>query len=195
MRSTVIGHSGLRQATLGRCIAVDAPLWPLMPADIECAQLGKEVQAAVGQVVVNPPRHRCPGAALFEVVDQPRHNDARHGTVRALRVGVIPDVATKVLLVAGAVEVVLVAVLIDLRCAVARPDVDAPEGSLQRFQQVLTQHPAGLCRTLRLVWHVAQPVPSGNFALQKIAHEEVFGQTNAAQFFKFLVGVDGGHFD
>ena len=189
----MVGHARASQAALGRGVAVDTALGRFVPANVEGAQLGKEVQAGVGQVVVNPPGHGCPGAAFLHVVHQPGHDDAGHGAVLAVGIGLIPDVARAVLLVAGAVEVVAVAQVVDLGRAVGGADVDAPEGGLQRLQQLLAQHAAVAHRQIRVDGHIAQAMPDGNLAVQKVAHEKIAREANAAEVFELGVGGDGGH--
>jgi len=51
-----------------------------MPGDIEGAQLRKELEFALGQMVMKPPRHRLPGPARLHAVDQPWQGDTSHGS-------------------------------------------------------------------------------------------------------------------
>ena len=56
----VVGHARFGQQATWRDKAVDPPLWLLVPTDIEGGELREELQLAIRQVVVDPPRHRLP---------------------------------------------------------------------------------------------------------------------------------------
>lgn len=89
-----------------------------MPTDVESRQAREEVQRVVGKVIVDPPSHVRPTAALLDVIHQPGHNDASCGAALALRIRMVPDVRRVVGRIAGAIELVLVAKFVDGRRAV-----------------------------------------------------------------------------
>ena len=64
----MIGHSPLGKTAFGRGKAVNATLGLLMPSDVESAKLGEEMQAAVRQMIMNPPSKGRPRTALFHVI-------------------------------------------------------------------------------------------------------------------------------
>src|SRR4029077_15181680 len=88
----VITHPRLRQEAARRDEAVDPPLRPLVPADVEGGELWKELQLAVRQVVVAPPRHRLPRRPLRVAIGEPRHDDRGHRADEAVRIAAVPDV-------------------------------------------------------------------------------------------------------
>src|SRR6516225_221203 len=62
--ASLIVHARARQAAARRDEAVDAPPRPFAPADVERRELRKELQLAVGEMVVDPPGHRPPICAV-----------------------------------------------------------------------------------------------------------------------------------
>src|SRR5215831_13058179 len=74
--------------------AVDAPAGPLVPAAIECSKFWEELQLAVGEIVMNPPRHCAPVHAGRTAIGKPRHHHRRHSAHAALGIAAIPDVAS-----------------------------------------------------------------------------------------------------
>ena len=103
MVARVIVHAGPGQDSLGRDIAADVALRPLVPVDVEGRQLGKEIQAVVRQMVVNPPGERTPIGTLGIALGEPRHNNTGGRTHKAFRVASVPNVMGEILLVGGAV--------------------------------------------------------------------------------------------
>jgi hypothetical protein len=89
----LIGHSRARQASTRSDETIDAPPRPLTPADIEGSKLREELQLAVGEMVVDPPRHRPPIHAGRIMVGEPWHHDRSHRADAALGIATVPDVA------------------------------------------------------------------------------------------------------
>src|SRR5258708_34885023 len=78
--AVVVREAGPGEVSARRDEAEDRALGDFMPADIAGAELGKELHFTIGQVVVNPPRHRLPRRFGLHAVDQPRHRDTGHGS-------------------------------------------------------------------------------------------------------------------
>ena len=73
MVAGLIVHARARQAAARRDEAVDAPPRPFAPADVERREFRKELQLAIGEMVVDPPaiaRQSAPSA----------YRSANHGT-------------------------------------------------------------------------------------------------------------------
>ena len=85
-----------------------------MPAYIEGIQLRKELQFAVGKMIVYPPRHGCPRAAIGKPVYEPRYDDGCHGAHTSVVASLVPDVFGSIGLVAGAALVPFVTEIVDL---------------------------------------------------------------------------------
>lgn len=85
---------------------------------------------------------------------------------------------TVILLVAGAVQLVLVAKVIDLWRAVTGENDQSTEGILQRLQQFRAESLAGLDCDVRIVRVVWELVPAGDLAIEEVAHEERPGEPN-----------------
>src|SRR5262245_4677485 len=74
-----IGSRGLlaaKQISTRPYVAVDRTHRAFVPTDVERGELGKELQAAVGQMVVDPIGERSPVRALGIAVGEPRYHDA-----------------------------------------------------------------------------------------------------------------------
>src|SRR5215469_5354149 len=113
--ASVVGHARLGQQASRRDKAVDPPLWLLVPADIECSELGKELQLAVRQMVVDPPCHCLPRGAGGIAVGKPRHNDRSHCADKAIAIATIPDMPGGVAFVRAAAFVACIAEGVDRR--------------------------------------------------------------------------------
>ncbi len=74
----------------------DRPNRAFVPADIERREPGKELQPAVGQMVVDPIGHRPPVGALGIAVGEPGHDDAGGRPAESGSVAPVPDVAAVV---------------------------------------------------------------------------------------------------
>src|SRR5882724_11594324 len=125
MVAVVVGKSRLRQEASRWSKAGDPPDGELMPADVERRELWKELQLAIGQMIVYPPGHRLPGGAVLQAIDQPGNDDRRHGAHAAIGAALIPDVAPAVPLVRSAAAVMLAAVRVHLRGPVCRTHTDS----------------------------------------------------------------------
>src|SRR5262245_20494990 len=90
--AAMVRHARPRQIPARRSKAVDRLPRRLMPTDVEGAELGKELELAVGQVIVDPPGHGLPGRAGREAIRKPGQNDARHRSDAAACVAPVPDV-------------------------------------------------------------------------------------------------------
>ena len=64
---------------------------------------------------MDPPRHVGPVAAVRNMVNKPGNHDASCSAAFAVGVWVVPDVTCEVRFIAGAVELVLVAIFVDRR--------------------------------------------------------------------------------
>ena len=95
----LIGHPRARQASARSDKTVDAPPRPLAPADIKGGKFPEELQLAVGEMVVDPPRHRPPIHAGRIVVGEPWHHDRSHRADAALGIAAVPDVAPVIALI------------------------------------------------------------------------------------------------
>jgi len=108
MVAGLIVHARARQAAARRDEAVDAPPQPFAPADVERRELWKELQLAIGEMVVDLPRHRPPIGAVRvpvgEPVGEPRNHDRGHRADAALGVAAVSDVAPVIALVRGAAQ-------------------------------------------------------------------------------------------
>src|SRR5438445_9609309 len=96
MIALVVGETGLGQISARRNEAVDRPLRPLMPADVEGGELGEELKIAVRQMVVDPPGHGLPSHPLVKTVDQPGDDEAGHRADPPIRATPIPDMASSI---------------------------------------------------------------------------------------------------
>lgn len=123
--------------------AVDRSLRILVPADIECHEFWKELQIAVGQMVVYPPGHRFPGCASLLLVKQPRYDNAGNGAHFPVWTSLVPGVPGQVLFIRGATELVKASETIDLERSVGGSDRDPAESGLQRLEQILAKAAAG----------------------------------------------------
>ena len=150
MVARVVGHAGLGEEAARGDEAGDAAAREFVPADVEGQQLW-ELQLAIGQMVVDPPRHRRPLDTLGVFVDEPRDNDGRHGAHAAVATALVPDVVSAVGFVRGTAIAMRVAKAVDLGRAIGRADGDAPERRLQWLQQVFAQSPARGDRKVRIV--------------------------------------------
>jgi hypothetical protein len=101
----------------------------------------------------------------------------------------IPGVTRTVLFVRGATQSMFAPKIIDLWRAIGRSNGEATERCLQGFEQVLAKAATGLDRQLRIVGQVRHSFDRGNFAEQKIPHEERLRQPNSRKF----LGSAHGH--
>src|SRR3954469_12334525 len=154
MVAVVTGYAGLGEQAARRGEAGDPAQLPLVPANVECRELREELELAVGQMVVNPPRHRLPSRALGDPVNEPRDDDRRHRSHAAGSVAPIPDVPRAVALVGAAALEVRVPERVHFGRAVAGPDRDAAEGRLQLLEQLLAQAPSGGDRQVGVVGQI-----------------------------------------
>ena len=113
----------------------------LVPTDIERGKLRKELQFAVRQVVVDPPRHRRPGNPFSQSIDQPRHDDARHGPHAAVCATLVPDMSPSIAFIGTAVLEMCIPVRVHLRRSICRSDCQTAERGLQRFKQIFGNYP------------------------------------------------------
>src|SRR3569623_1039187 len=101
------------------------PIRKFVQADIEGGKLRVKLQSAVGQVVMNPPRHRLPVHALIEAVHEPRYHYCRHRTHAATLAALIPDEAPAIGFIGSAVVVMRIAEAVDFGGPIGRTDGDA----------------------------------------------------------------------
>ena len=59
MIAGVVVHARARQAPTWLYEAIDAPPWPVAPANVEGDEIRKELQLTVGQIVVDPSGSSC----------------------------------------------------------------------------------------------------------------------------------------
>src|SRR5271165_3659815 len=102
--------------------AVDLALRVLLPADIERAELWEELQLAVGEVIVDPPRHRLPRGALQQTIGEPRDDDAGHRAHAPARIAAVPDMTRVIALVRRAIVMVRVAIRVHCMRTIRRTD-------------------------------------------------------------------------
>ena len=108
-REFFIRSISAQEQTFGLNVAVDRTIRLLMPPDVECAEVWKELKLAVGQMVVNPVGHCSPVGTLVVLISEPRYCDACHGAATSAFIEVIPNVARIVAFVRSAVVAVFVA--------------------------------------------------------------------------------------
>lgn len=159
-----------------------------MPANIEGAQLGEELELAVGQMVVDPVRHGPPVSALLVAINKPRQHHTSHGSTVPVLVAVVPDVACIVALVRAAVVALFIAQRVDGRRAIRRPNGHAPKSLLQRLQQLFAQARPRLDGEVRILRNVGYAVVVGDLAVEEISHEEGLREPHTTQL---LERVDG----
>jgi len=179
----MVRKSGFREYAARRREARNPAPWQLMPADIERGKFRKKLQFAVGQMVVDPPRHSLPAHAFIYVINQPRHDDARHRSHAAVFAALIPNMSRSIAFIGAAILEVRIAVCIYLRRSVCRSDRKATERGLQRFEQVLTKLASGGDRQVGIIGQVWHTGHRRNLAVQKIAHEKGLRQPNAPECF------------
>jgi len=168
----VVLEARLSQEAARRDEAIDCPLRLLMPSNIEGGEIGKELEIAVGQMVMDPPGHGLPRRTGPKTVDQPGHYDACDRAHAAVRAAPIPGMTSPVLLIRGAAEPVGAAKGVDLRRPVGRADSQAPECRLQRFQEIFAKTAAGGDREIEIIGEVRHSFDCGDLAVKKVAHEE-----------------------
>ena len=168
----VVRHAGFRQTAARRDKTVDAPPRAFMPLDVERAQLRKELQIRIRQVVVNPPGKRAPVGTAGISVGEPRDDDTGGRPDASVRVAPILDMSGVVLFVRCAVQPVAVAEIVQRGGAKPAADIDAAKGGVQRLQKFRTQFAPGGDGDVGVVRYVRDPVDCGNFAEQKITQEK-----------------------
>jgi hypothetical protein len=77
-----------------------------------------------------------------------------------------------VLLIRGAAKPVGAAKGVDLRRPVGRADRYTPECRLQRFQEIFAKTATGCDREVEVIRKVRHAFYRGDFAVEKVAHEE-----------------------
>lgn len=160
-----IGRFLAEQKPFGFNVAVDGMARLLVPADVEGAEFGKELQLAIWKMIVNPVGQAAPICASLIPVGKPRDHDACHCALVILGVAPVPYVARVVAFVRTAVVLLLVAKLVDRRRAICRTDRNPTESSLQGFQQALAECPSDINRKVRVVGNVLNAVEIGDFAV------------------------------
>src|SRR5690606_6535037 len=135
----------------------DLPLRIVPPADVERVLAAEEHHPVEVDMVVEPPGGPAPIGGVVSV-EEPGEHDASAGAGVAVRVTYVPDVVGVAVGVAGALQAVLMAELVEARRAVARADVDAAEGVLQGLEDRLAQPAAGLDEEVAVHWDVGQPI-------------------------------------
>jgi hypothetical protein len=98
----MVRHSRPGQTPPQRDIAVDAPLGPFVPTNVERAVDREELQVSVGQMVVDPPRQLAPVAIIAEPVDERWHDDAGGRPHEAITIAHVPDKASGIAFVGSA---------------------------------------------------------------------------------------------
>src|SRR5205814_6786876 len=91
MVAGMVRHAGAGQIPPRRNEAVDLTFRLLLPSDIERAEFREKLQLAVGEVIVDPPRHRLPWGALQQAIGEPRDDDAGHGAHAPSCIAAVPD--------------------------------------------------------------------------------------------------------
>src|SRR5271163_1945299 len=99
MIAIVVRQSGFREQAERCCKTRYAPTRELVPADIERGELREEPKLAVGKIVVDPPRHRLPGNAFLQVINQPGNDYAGHRPHAAVSAALIPDMSRSIALI------------------------------------------------------------------------------------------------
>jgi hypothetical protein len=156
-------------------------------------ELRKKLQAAVGQVVVNPPCHRLPRHAFGKTVDKPRHHDGRHSAHAAVLTALVPDVTRAIGFIRGTVVVMRIAEAVDLGRSVGRADTDAAERILQGFEQVFAKPAPCSNGEIGIGRQIAKSVECCNLAMEKVTHEEGSRQSDPAEIFGSLDGFRCAH--
>lgn len=124
-------------------------------------------------MVMDPPGHRLPVAACFDVIGERWNNHARGSTDMFFRVKPIPDVTGIVRLVARAIMSLLITALVDFAGTIRGADSNSAELILQWFQQFLAEAFSRFDCQVRVIRDVLHAVDLRNFAVEKIAQEEV----------------------
>src|SRR5215470_17064803 len=104
MDAPMILHPWSRQTAPWRDEAVDPALWTLVPPDVEGRELREELQLAIRQMVMDPPRHCPPVRTLGVSIGKPRNHNCGHGAHAASSVSPIPDMAGIVSLIRCAAQ-------------------------------------------------------------------------------------------
>ncbi len=180
----MVRHAGSGQIAARRNEAVDLTLRLFLPADVERAELREKLQLAVGEVIVDPPRHRLPLGAFQQAIGKPRDDDAGHGPDAPSRIAAVPDMAPIVALVRSAVVVVRVAKRVYRGRPVSRTDRQPSECRLQRFEEFLAEVPTRRNRQIRIGRDVRNAVEARDIAVKKVAHEKRARQPHSTKLFQ-----------
>ena len=183
--AVVVGKSRTRKDALGRDVTADfAPGVPTPPRQVEGRVLRKEAHLRIRQTVVDEPRQRTPVARrpVPIRVDEPGDHHAGRGADAAVRVVMIPDVLRVGLRIAGAIQLVPVAVPVDGGVAKGGSNGDMAEDVAQRLQKIRAEPSARFDREVGFVRDIGDPVNGRDLGVQEIAHEEVFRQPDATKF-------------
>ncbi len=190
MVGVLVCVSNFGQQPLWRDTAVDAALPLFVPAQIERGQIGKETHVGIGQMVVNPPRQPAPIGARVIAVYEPRDDDGGHGAHVTIGIQPVPDMVGVGSLVGGAVVLVPVSGpdFVDRHGPTGRANADAPEGGVERFEEFLAQFGPGFDGKVWVVWDIWNAFDLRDFGIEKIAHEEIRRQADAAKIFQRFDG-------
>ena len=124
-------------------------------------------------MAMDPPGHRLPVTARSNVIGECRNNYTRGSTHMSVRVKPIPDVTGIVRLVARAIMSLLITELVDFAGTIRGADSNSAELILQWFQQFLAEAFSRFDCQVRVIRDVGNAVELRNFAVEKIAQEEV----------------------
>lgn len=177
---------GRHIAFVGVYAAVDQPLRPLVPRDVDGEISGIEDHGAVGQVVVDPPGELAPIQALGALVDEPGADDAGHSAVRPATVGQIPYVCAGRVLVTSAIQIVGVTECIQQLASESGADMKAAETRLERLENLCTEPAADRQRQVGVIRNIRKAVLRSDLAVEEVAHVERRRQPRAAELFKRL---------
>jgi len=168
----VVWQSGLGQKPAGLCEAGDAPARNFVPSDVERCQFRKELQFAVREMIMDLLRHRLPRHTFFQTIDEPWDDDRRHRSHSSIFASLVPDVASAIGCVRGAIVEMCVAEGVDFRRAVGRPDRQSAECRLQGLEQIFTKASTGGDGEIRIARQIGHMVDVCDVAAEEIAHEE-----------------------
>src|SRR5690606_36083080 len=121
------------------------------------------------------------------------HYHARRCTPAALGSVSILDMAAEIGFVEAAIELVDVAAVIGLRCAIGRSNGNLAKEGLQWLKQGLAQNFASGDREVGVIRNVSKATNDGDFRIEKIAQEEILAQPDAPELFECLDGFGVTH--
>lgn len=169
---SVVWLPAAEQKALRISEAKDTALRTIVPIDVECSELRKELEPAVREAVMYPVGQRPPVLGMGITVREPRYHYAGRGPATALGVQMVPYVSGVVLLVRSAVMALLIPYSVHRGGSIRRADRDPAKRRIQWLKEFLAKPSPDFDGKVRVLWDVRNPIEIRDLAVQKVAHEE-----------------------